>query len=493
MAELLMPNMLATLNQGIDRGRGNRFAQLAGQAYSAAPAQQNALIGQAVSVDPTAGLQLGSQLATLNGDRQKTAQAAEVDHNKKLRGAAQFALDALKSRDPARIQGAGNAVGPYLTQLTGKQFPGLSEDMLPALYQVLAQTGGADETKGVVLSAGGQLRNPMTGELLADNPQSLQYHDVPMGEGKAAGVFDPSTGTIRPAVGGAAQPGPQGAPQGDPMQPFIDQANHAVQLGADPAKVEAWLQQQAQQIGAQPQAPGQSQPAAQAPAQFGVGTPKPSAADQESFGAPQQVMGADGKPHLVQFGNRGGQREVSGFLKPEMTPAQAAKQAVQQQKAEASKADALESYDQSISQIDNLLNSPGASMLGTYTGDVAGMFPHTDTSNANAALDNIKNQVLLNTISKLKALSATGASGFGSLSNQEGEILKNSIASLDRKQTNAQLMQNLRNIKSMLQQSRNNVAGKQVEFDAGQGAGQAPQIPPQAGGVDDLLSKYGVQ
>ena len=556
---------------GRKQGQETLFNRLAGQAYTAPAAQQGALVGQMVGVDPQAGMAMGSALAGRN-------QAAETDHMKKLGGAARYMAQALQTKNPQQIEGAYQAVRPYLAEVSGKQPPpNWDPAMEPALYQAIAQTGGTPEQKGVVLSAGGQLRNPMTGELLADNPQALQYHDVPMGEGKAAGVFDPSTGAVRPAVGGV----PQGNQQGDPMQPFIEQANHAIQMGAPEDKVRAWLMQQAQQIGAQPQAAGQSpymasnnaaglvapgnidlsrrptvknadgsistvrsisigtdkgevliptvignrvvsneeairhyqqtgenlgtfdspqsanayaetlheQQARQylpqqstAPAQFGIGTPKPSAADQESFGAPQQVMGADGKPHLVQFGNRGGQREVGGYLKPEMTPAQAAKQAVQQQKAEASKADALESYDQSINQIDNLLKSPGASMLGTYIGDVAGMIPHTDTANANAALDNIKNQVLLNTISKLKALSATGASGFGSLSNQEGEILKNSIASLDKKQTNAQLMQNLRNIKSMLQQSRNNVAGKQIEFDAGQGQGAAQPAAPQAGG-----------
>ena len=36
-------------------------------------------------------------------------------------------------------------------------------------------------------------------------------------------------------------------------------------------------------------------------------------APQESFGAPQQVMGPDGQPQLVQFGNRGTVRPVQGY------------------------------------------------------------------------------------------------------------------------------------------------------------------------------------
>lgn len=307
-------------NLGRQQGLQSRFARLAGQAYTApAGADRTALLGRAVQTDPSAGIALGNQLAARDSAQQATQKAAEVDHAKKLRGAAQFALAALKSGDPARIQGASNAIGPYLTQLTGKQFTGLDESMLPGIYQILAQTGGEDQQKGVVLSAGGQLRNPMTGELLADNPQSLQYHDVPMGQGKAAGVFDPSTGQLRPAAG-AAQP-----PTGDPMQPFIAQANQAVQLGADPAKVEQWLLQQARQMGGQPRGgamgapvpvsgadqPAMPQPQA-APAQFGVGTPAGPKPQNETWNQPVDETGPDGKPIRVQYSNTGERRVVEG-------------------------------------------------------------------------------------------------------------------------------------------------------------------------------------
>ena len=276
---------------GRKQGQEQSFNRLAGLAYNAAPGQQNALVGQAVGVDPGAGLQLGSQLATLNSNRQATAKAAEVDHMKKLGGAARYMAQALKSNNPAQVEGAWQAVRPYLAEVSGKEPPPQWDPaMEPALYQAIAATGGDPEQKGVVLSAGGQLRNPMTGELLADNPKSLQYHDVPMGAGKAAGVFDPSTGTVRPAVGGAAQPGPQ-AGAGDPMQPLLDQANAAIRMGAPEDKVRAWLMEQAQTAGLQPQAPGQSAPAGSAqaqppsaPAQFGIGTPASSTTDKPPAG-----------------------------------------------------------------------------------------------------------------------------------------------------------------------------------------------------------------
>lgn len=454
---------------GRQQGQQDSFNRLAGQAYTAAPAAQNALVGQMVGIDPKMGMAVGGALTSRN-------QAVQTDQAKKLGGAARYMAQALQSNNPAQVQGAWQAVRPYLSQLTGKDAPEQwDESMRPGLYQAIAATGGMPDVKGVVTSGGQTLINPHNGAVMYRNPYAPKLiPNVPMGQGTAAGVFDANTEELRPAVGGI----PRSGQQGDSMQPFIDQANAAIRMGAPEDKVRAWLVEKARAAGLQPQAPGQGVPAGgdqaqstTAPAQFGIGTPKPSAADRESFGAPQQVVGADGKPHLVQFGNRGGQREVGGYLKPEMTPAQAAKQAVQQAKAEQVKADAVDSYDQSISKIDELLQSPGIGMLGTYIGDVAGIFPHSDTADANKALDVVKNQILLNTITKLKSLSATGASGFGQLSNQEGEILKNSVASLDTKQSNESLIRNLRQIRSVLEQSRNNIAGKQVEFDSGQTQG----------------------
>lgn len=245
---------------GRQQGTAQRFNRLAGQAYTApAGAPRNALLGQAVTTDPSAGIALGNQLAARDSAQQAAQQTAEVDHMKKLGGAARYMAQALKSNNPAQVEGAWQAVRPYLAQLTGKEPPQQWDPaMEPALFQAIAATGGTPDQKGVVLSAGGRLVNPTTGELLANNPQSLQYHDVPMGAGKAAGVFDPSTGTVRPAVGGAVQAGPQ-AGAGDPMQPLLDQANAAIRMGAPEDKVRAWLMEQAQAAGLQPQVPGQPQ------------------------------------------------------------------------------------------------------------------------------------------------------------------------------------------------------------------------------------------
>lgn len=132
---------------------------------------------------------------------------------------------------------------------------------------------------------------------------------------------------------------------------------------------------------------------------------------------------------------------------------------VKLQKVKAAKEDTMSAYNKSIEGIDKLLKSPNLGTLGSYTGDALAILPHTGARDARAALETIKNRVLLDTISKLKSLSATGASGFGSLSNQEGDILKNSIANLDHAQTNDAIVAALKEIRATLQESRDRVAG----------------------------------
>lgn len=80
--------------------------------------------------------------------------------------------------------------------------------------------------------------------------------------------------------------------------------------------------------------------------------------------------------------------------------------------------------------------------LGRITG-VNAMFPNapgSPASNAQADLDQLGSQILLSTITSLKSISKNGSTGFGQLSNVEGEHLRNSVSSLKQSQ-NAEQMQ----------------------------------------------------
>ena len=98
-------------------------------------------------------------------------------------------------------------------------------------------------------------------------------------------------------------------------------------------------------------------------------------------------------------------------------------------------------------------------------------------------LKNIAGQVALSTMNQLKTLSAAGATGFGSLSAPELKLLNNSIATLQSEDiSHAQLVASLKVIRDKMAK----IANWQPE------QGSAP-AQSQGGGVDDLLSKYGVK
>lgn len=140
--DLLMPNMFDAYNKGAAVGRENRFNKLAGQAYAAPEADRNALLTQAVGLDPSAGLKL-----------QDTLQERDDGTMRRAVGAARYVKQAIDSKNPQMVQGAYQAVRPYLAKLgaaQGKVPPEQwSDDMLPQLHQLLAMGEGATNKNGL--------------------------------------------------------------------------------------------------------------------------------------------------------------------------------------------------------------------------------------------------------------------------------------------------------------------------------------------------------
>jgi hypothetical protein len=149
MAQLMFPNIVGQFQQGQQYGQMQAANRLAGQAYGATdPTQRQASLSQLAGVDPQLAMGLGNSLRQQDAATAQAQQTEQANQNQKLNGAAKFMLQAVQSKDPARIQGAWQAVSPYLSQLTGKQAPpAWSDDMLPALYQTLATTGGMPDPK----------------------------------------------------------------------------------------------------------------------------------------------------------------------------------------------------------------------------------------------------------------------------------------------------------------------------------------------------------
>lgn len=162
--------------------------------------------------------------------------------------------------------------------------------------------------------------------------------------------------------------------------------------------------------------------------------------------------------------------------------AAAARKAAEDLKASAKAQEAQQRQSESattaqnlVSAIDTLTRSPGFSSLGTAWGDTQIAIPviRNDAKDADAQLKNIAGQVAMATLSRLKSLSATGATGFGALSNQELQLIQNSIATLQSERiSNAELRRSLKIIRDGMEKVSN----------------WSPTKQPPAGGSDDIDS-----
>ena len=173
MADLQQYNIVGQFQQGYDRGRGQQASRLAGLAYSSQGADRQEALGKLAGIDPRAAMGLTNAFQQQDAQQAQAQQAQEIDHAKKINGAANFMLQAVKTGDPARIQGAYQTVRPYLAELgasEGKVPPEqFDPSMLPHIYAIAGQTGGLPENKPVILSNGAQLVDPSTGQVVANN------------------------------------------------------------------------------------------------------------------------------------------------------------------------------------------------------------------------------------------------------------------------------------------------------------------------------------
>lgn len=111
-----------------------------------------------------------------------------------------------------------------------------------------------------------------------------------------------------------------------------------------------------------------------------------------------------------------------------------AKLAKEKPNAKASLNDALRNYDSLIAEAKAIQGDPDLShATGMLT--PAAHIPGTGARRVADRIETLKSKTLLNTLGSLKSLSANGSSGFGQLSNQEGEALRSAVTSLDRGQS----------------------------------------------------------
>lgn len=295
MAELQLPNILGQYNQGYGNGQSMLANKLAGQAFNAPADQRQSLLGQLAGVNPQAAMGMQSRFQ----QQDQAQQAKQVDHAKKINGAANYVLQAVQSKDPARIQGAYQAVRPYLAELTGKEPPPQWDDsMLPGLYQTISATGGTPQQKGTVVAPGGALVDSATGQQMFSNPAAPangQLVDIPDGQGGTVKMlFDPRTRQLSQPNFGGGQPAPaQGGFQTQitPASPAntgaAEQANALLAQGMQPQEVMQRLVQehpdQQFQLAVDP-ATGQFKDVSNGSAQFPQDQPAPQQAPTRGLG-----------------------------------------------------------------------------------------------------------------------------------------------------------------------------------------------------------------
>jgi hypothetical protein len=152
--------------------------------------------------------------------------------------------------------------------------------------------------------------------------------------------------------------------------------------------------------------------------------------------------------------------------------------AAKDREAQARVADAKQTTDLLLTNVRNLRKHPGFGQLGTLGGNAGDAaipeFVPTDYRGASARLDTIKGQIAIQAMASLKALSSSGATGFGALSEKELGLLTGSIQTLTTSQNNADIVSALEQIEKYLTK-------------AGQ-AKTAPQAPQN--NDDALIKKY---
>jgi len=153
--------------------------------------------------------------------------------------------------------------------------------------------------------------------------------------------------------------------------------------------------------------------------------------------------------------------------------------AAKDREAQARVADAKQTTDLLLTNVRNLRKHPGFGQLGTFGGNAGDAaipeFVPTDYRGASARLDTIKGQIAIQAMASLKALSSSGATGFGALSEKELGLLTGSIQTLTTSQNNADIVSALEQIEKYLTK-----------------AGQAKTAPqaPQNNDDDALINKW---
>lgn len=210
-----------------------------------------------------------------------------------------------------------------------------------------------------------------------------------------------------------------------------------------------------------------------------INMPAPPAGYQYEYdeeGRPVRAVPIPGSPQAMEYEQK--QREFQAGQ-------DAAKQS---QKNELTKAATLK---QSLDEARNLL-ATGTAVTGTLS-RVPAMYSGTNAGKFRSVLKQIQSGVALDTMMRLKKASASGATGFGALSERELDILINDLGALDPDTTDPEIIEKtLNNIQRIIDQVTETVPPEELKkmglYEAFYGGGEQSQ--PPAGGVIDAQDYF---
>jgi hypothetical protein len=427
-----------------EQGRKRGLAQLVGKAYNAPAEQRQAVLGQIANVDgPTAM------------DAQKALAAQDDDiHTRLLQQAA--TVTALYKTNPQMAQAAYQPLLQLAHQAGfGNQVPPQLDDKAAQALDAMVQSAhGGDEMKSLRVGQNGNFWAIRGGQLVDTGTPALPQTAVRDQPGMPFDIIDKRTG-------GSVynqQPQPQQAPQLAPNSTYQTPSG-IVQIGdvapEDMAAVQADVQS------------GGASDAYKLPTRDVSPQGRPPSRPASAPISPYQQQTLDMQRERMRVA-----QAAAGDAAAARKAAEDVKAEQKGQAAKARQAASAEASNQLVTSIDNLMQSPGFDKLGTVTGsmEIGTPYIRNDAKDANAQLHNIAGQVALATMSRLKALSTQGATGFGSLSGPELTLLQNSIATLKSEDiSNDQLRRSLKIIRDTMAK----VSGWNP---------QAAQQAPQTGG-----------
>lgn len=409
---------------GRQRGTQNRLAQLASQAFGAAPADQRGLVQQAIAADPSAGFALNTRLGD---DRQ--ARMGELSQKARLlvgyaKAGNRAGVDALYPQLAAEAQAIGLAQGIPT---------GWDDSYLPAMEQ-LAQLGGGvgNVVHSQRIGEDGYIYNTMRdGSLVntgikADRQMWLRDHPgmAPHLVGKGGEILPVGGQGPAPVPGSPQTPVPNG-------QQFVDDsvalANQLIAAGIPAEQVDTFLQSRL----------NPAQDAAQ-----GVNLARPSEA--------QTAAATEAAKQAVQLQFAPAQAAIETQAAIERT------RGTEQAKAEAEQAagapkriakyrqalDAASNVETSINKALQMVGPMSTGFVGARLRKVEG----TPAYNLASEIETIKANLGFDRLQQMRDNSPTGGA-LGAIAVQELVALQSTVANLDPNQSEEQLRENLGRIR----------------------------------------------